>query len=99
MITRKVFFLILKLYILREKFGLHSVDFDDPSRPRTPKASSQFLRSSLWMKSLSSMDLCFSDDEFFSLKPIRKYLKFVNGGKHNPGPRSACGVTSQRFYL
>ena len=45
------------------------------------------------------MDLCFSDDEFFSLKPIRKYLKFVNGGKHNPGPRSACGVTSQRFYL
>jgi len=27
-----------------EKFGLHSVDFDDPSRPRTPKASSQFLK-------------------------------------------------------
>ena len=30
--------------ILREKFGLHQVDFNDPSRPRTPKASSQFLK-------------------------------------------------------
>ena len=27
-----------------EKFGLHSVDFDDPSRPRTPK------RSVAWFK-------------------------------------------------
>ena len=44
MITRKVFFNIETIYIHREKFGLHSVDFDDPSRPRTPKASSQFLK-------------------------------------------------------
>ena len=41
MITRKVFYIET---MFREKFGLHSVDFDDPSRPRTPKASSQFLK-------------------------------------------------------
>ncbi|CAG0894932.1 unnamed protein product [Darwinula stevensoni] len=27
-----------------EKFGLHFVDFEDPERPRTPKASSRFFR-------------------------------------------------------
>jgi beta-glucosidase/6-phospho-beta-glucosidase/beta-galactosidase len=27
-----------------EKFGLHNVDFDDPARPRTPKASSRFIK-------------------------------------------------------
>ena len=25
-----------------ERFGLHRVDFDDPTRPRTPKASAKF---------------------------------------------------------
>jgi len=25
-----------------ERFGLHHVDFDDPSRPRTAKASAKF---------------------------------------------------------
>ena len=25
-----------------EKFGLHYVDFDDPERPRTPKASARY---------------------------------------------------------
>lgn len=28
-----------------QKFGLHYVDFDDPERPRTPKASVAFYRS------------------------------------------------------
>ncbi len=26
-----------------DKFGVHSVDFDDPERPRTPKESSRYL--------------------------------------------------------
>ena len=29
--------------VCREKFGLHRVDFDDPSHSRTPKASATFL--------------------------------------------------------
>ena len=27
-----------------EKFGMHSVDFNDPNRPRTSKASSRFFK-------------------------------------------------------
>ena len=29
---------------LRQKFGLHHVDFNDPSRPRSPKASARFFK-------------------------------------------------------
>ena len=28
----------------RQKFGLHHVDFNDPSRPRSPKASARFFK-------------------------------------------------------
>jgi len=28
-----------------ERFGLHYVDFEDPDRPRTPKASAKFYTS------------------------------------------------------
>ena len=31
-------------HLFREKFGLHRVDFDDPARKRTPKASAKFFR-------------------------------------------------------
>ena len=31
------------LHTFREKFGLHSVDFNDPSRPRTPKESAKYM--------------------------------------------------------
>ena len=34
---------ILLSTFFSEKFGLHSVDFEDPMRPRTPKASSAFI--------------------------------------------------------
>lgn len=27
------------IYILRERFGLYAVDFEDPARPRTPRKS------------------------------------------------------------
>jgi beta-glucosidase/6-phospho-beta-glucosidase/beta-galactosidase len=30
--------------LCREKFGVHAVDLEDPSRPRTPKASADYLR-------------------------------------------------------
>ena len=31
------------IILCREKFGLHSVDFEDPERPRTAKASAAFI--------------------------------------------------------
>ena len=35
-------FILVPIY--REKFGLHRVDFDDPSRKRTPKASAKYFK-------------------------------------------------------
>ncbi|CAG0896857.1 unnamed protein product, partial [Darwinula stevensoni] len=41
-----------------EKFGLHFVDFDDPQRPRTPKASSRFFRQLIRDNGFIEENLC-----------------------------------------
>jgi beta-glucosidase/6-phospho-beta-glucosidase/beta-galactosidase len=39
-----------------EKFGIYQVNFDDPDRPRTPKASTEFLKKVIATKCL--VDVC-----------------------------------------
>jgi hypothetical protein len=38
------------LFFFSEKFGIHEVDFNDPTRPRTPKESAKVLRDLQYKK-------------------------------------------------